>query len=440
MANIYVDPSAVVNGTGSEASPRNIWPTGIGAGDIILLKRGTTLSLTAQISMGAGSDNLVCDYGEASLPRPKITSTASNQGLISVGAAGVTTFQNIHFDNCLNMAANGGVIASGSTGARFANLAIIGCRFTHIGQNAILLNGSNTAEAPSTFSCSYTEFEDIGADCVFGAALDYRFFYNKCTKLSSRTLLGDGVGFINGDPNFVWIHHNYIDHSDVDCKQCIIIDTTTPGTGISLIEDNILIGYGSKDNTPALHTIIISDPVTTIRRNIIYTYGLTCGINYAGDKITDNLFIIGNCASQVVSTIADGIIANNTFYATTALDSTIKAIVMGTGATSTAKIQNNLFVNVPTAINSNVVGVNPTVGNNAYWNVTTPRNGSAGAFAESNAVTTNPLLGPNYLPKIGSPLINTGLSGISGFDAQPLYRHNPPSIGAYEYVGVRGTR
>lgn len=59
MASIYVDPSASTNGTGSEANPRNLWPTSIGAGDIIYLKRGTRLSVSSQLSMGGGSDNTV---------------------------------------------------------------------------------------------------------------------------------------------------------------------------------------------------------------------------------------------------------------------------------------------------------------------------------------------------------------------------------------------
>ncbi|MCL5460225.1 hypothetical protein M3M33_16430, partial [Loigolactobacillus coryniformis] len=80
---------------------------------------------------------------------------------------------------------------------------------------------------------------------------------------------------INADPIMVHIHHNLIDHSAVDAKQCIIVDTTTPGTGVCIIEDNVLIGWGSATATPTLHNVIISDPVTTIRRNIIYTYGLT---------------------------------------------------------------------------------------------------------------------------------------------------------------------
>lgn len=436
MASIYVDPSASTNGSGTEASPRNIWPTSIGAGDVIYLKRGTTLIVSAQLSLGGGSNNEVRDYGSGELPI--ITSSASNFGQINVDRSGVTTFRNIWFKDCRGGAANGGVIvASPVAAARVANLAIYGCKFTNCSYNAIRLNGTNTATAASTFVCKFCTFDGIGEDCVFGAALDYEFAYNTCTNLSSGTVTGDGVGYINADPTRIWIHHNYIDHSAVDCKQCIIVDTTTPGTGVSIIEDNVLIGYGSASVAPSLHTVIISDPVTTIRRNIIYTYGLTCGVNFLGDSVTDNLFVVGNCESQVTSMVADGIIAGNTFVATSTLDASSIAVTMGSGATSAARVRNNLFVGMPIAIQSNVVGQNPTVGNNAYWNVTTPRLGSSGAFSESNAVTSDPQLAYAYRPKYGSPLIGAGTHLGYTRDVERKQRANPPTIGAYDAATLR---
>lgn len=443
MASIYVDPSASTNGTGSEANPRNLWPTGIGAGDIIYLKRGTRLSVSSQLSMGGGSDNTVTFYGDLSLPKPIITSTATNQGLISVGVAGVTTFDGIHFDNCLNMAANGGVIAAQQvSGGRAANLKIINCKFTSIGVNAILLNGTNTATLSSTFECSNCIFYDIGADCVFGGALDYVFAYNHCTKISSRGISGDAVGFINGDPTRVWIHHNYINHSDVDSKQCIIVDTTTPGTGLCLIEDNVLVGWGSLTTSPELHNVIISDPVTKIRRNIIYTYGIACGVNTASDEITDNLILIGNTNNlgPPVAILATGAkIKNNTFVGLKELLPEKAAVVMGNPATD-AEISCNLFLNLPRGVQSNVVGQNPTCTKNAYWQVTEPRIGSSGAFSEATEITADPLLTPSYRIKAGSPLIAAGTFVETSKDINENTRWNPPSIGAYEYMRPRTMR
>lgn len=434
MADIYVDPTAATNGSGSQASPRNIWPTSISANDTINLKGGTRLTVSAQLSLGAGSNNIVRGYYPAGpAPRPIITSTAANQALISVGVAGVTTFEGIHFDECRNMAANGGVIGTAVVAAaRHANLSIRGCRFTGIGINAILLNGTTTANVSSTFECIGNEFDDIGADCVFGGALNYVFAYNRCTRMSAGGANGDGVGYINADPDFVHIHHNYIDHSATDSKQCIIIDTTTPGTGIALIEDNILIGFGSASAGPSVHTVVISDPVTTFRRNVVYTYGLTCGVNWAGDRVTDNVFVIGNSTGSIVTAVADGRFTGNTFVAIKALSADHAAITLGTGATSAAVVRNNLFLDVTTAVRSNVVGQNPTMSNNAYRGVTTRRTGTSGAFAEATEVTADALLATDYRPTPGSVLLGAGAHLGYGRDASGHQRPNPPSIGAYD--------
>jgi len=58
MATIYVDPSAATNGSGSFASPRNIPPTSLAYGDIVLFKEGTALAggWIMPAPSGVGSD------------------------------------------------------------------------------------------------------------------------------------------------------------------------------------------------------------------------------------------------------------------------------------------------------------------------------------------------------------------------------------------------
>ena len=442
MADIYVDPSAATNGSGSEASPRTIWPTSIGANDRILLKRGTTLAVAAQLSLGAGSSVTVMDYGDAALPRPRITSTATNFGSINVDVAGVVRFRNIHFDQFLNGSTNGAVIVASPVAAgRVAQLDIQGCRFSSCAWNAIRLNGTNTATAALTFRCVGNEFDDIGEDCVFGGALDVEFAYNRCTRLSSRTLTGDGLGFINADPVRVWVHPNYIDHSLTDCKQCVIVDCTTPGAGEVIIEDNVLIGFGSATAAPTLHSVIISEGKTKIRRNTIYAYGIVCGINNAQDEIADNLIYLGNNAAAIgppIAIAADGKVLNNTIIGVGSLPANTPAIVMGSGATAAAIVRNNAFINLPRGIQSNVAaGVNPTVGTNAYWQVPTPRTGTTGAFAEASAITADPKLAADGRPMPGSSLIRAGTHAGYRRDRARTQRSNPPCIGAFDVARVR---
>lgn len=438
MASIYVDPSAGTNGSGTEASPRNIWPTSIGAGDVIYLKRGTTLTVSSQLSLGAGSDNEVRDYGSGDMPI--ITSSASNFGQINVDRSGTTTFRNIWFKDCQGGSANGGVIvASPVAASRVANLAIYGCKFTGTGYNAIRLNGTNTATAASTFVCKFCTFDDIGEDCVYGAALDFEFSYNTCTRISTRTETGDGVGFISADPTRVRVLNNYIDHSGKDVKQCIIIDTST-GAGEALIEGNTLIGYGSATDAADAHSVIICDCKSTIRRNTIYTFGLAGGCNVANSVFNDNLVIIGNSitTAPIVALSASNTSANgNTFVSLKTLDPTQK-IVTQAASLSGCTVKNNLFVNVPIAIQSDTVGNNPTATNNAFWQVTTARRAQDGStFSGGNDVTADPQLAYAYRPKYGSPLIGAGTHLGYTRDVERKQRANPPTIGAYDAATLR---
>lgn len=438
MASIYVDPSASTNGSGTEASPRNIWPTSIGAGDVIYLKRGTTLTVSSQLSLGAGSNNEVRDYGSGELPI--ITSNASNFGQINVDRSGVTTFRNIWFKDCQGGSANGGVIvASPVAAARVANLAIYGCKFTGTGYNAIRLNGTNTATAASTFVCMYCEFDDIGEDCVYGAALDFVFRYNTCTRLSTRTETGDGVGFISADPTRVWIANNYIDHSGKDVKQCIIVDTSS-GAGLAIIEDNTLIGYGTATDAADSHSVILVDCKATIRRNTIYSFGLAAGLEVADSTFTDNLVVIGNArtSAPVVALSASTTgVYGNTFVSLKTLEATQK-IVTQAASLSGCAVKNNLFVNVPIAIQSDTVGNNPTATNNAFWQVTTARRAQDGsAFSGGNDITADPLLTADYKPTALSPLLGAGTHLGYARDIERKQRPNPPSIGAYDYATLR---
>ncbi len=438
MANIYVDPSAATNGSGTETSPRNIWPTSIGAGDVIYLKRGTTLTVASQLTLGAGSNNEVRDYGSGDMPI--ITSSASNFGQINVDRSGVTTFRNIWFKNCQGGSANGGVIvASPVSASRVANLAIYNCKFTGTGYNAIRLNGTDTATAASTFVCKYCIFDDIGEDCVYGGALDFEFSHNTCTRLSTRTETGDGVGFISADPTRVLVLNNYIDHSGKDVKQCIIVDTAT-GVGDVLIEGNTLIGYGSATDTADTHSVILVDCKATIRRNTIYSFGLAAGLEVADSTFTDNLVIIGNArtSAPVVALSASTTSVNsNTFVSLKTLEATQK-IVTQAASLSGCVVKNNVFVNVPIAIQSDTVGNNPTATHNAFWNVTTARRAQDGTtFSGGNDITTDPLLSDVYKLKVGSPLIGTGTHLGYTRDIERKQRPNPPSIGAYDVATLR---
>jgi hypothetical protein len=412
----------------SESDTRRTVPNGA-PGDLVLFKRGTVFVATSQLAIV----NAVTwgAFGDESLPRPVIESTAAVWGSINVANAGpVTRFRDIHFRNFLSHSANGAAITSAVTNGRACSLDIRRCKFEAIQSNAVRINGTNTASAALSFVCLDNEFDDIGEDCVFGAALDYEFGRNRCTRLSIRAGTGDAVGFINGDPVRVHIHGNYIDHSDVDSRQCVIIDSTTPGAGLCIIEDNVMIGFGSPTVAPVNHIVVISKAATIMRRNTFVGYGLIGGVNTADDEVTDNLFLVGNVSSlgAPLSMMSSGLLAGNTIVATHPLPATRSAVtVAGAGA----RIHGNAFVGLPVGVRSDIPS-NPTMSHNAYWNVAQPRIGAGGAFAESGAVTSDPLLDGKWRPRLGSPLRRAGLALNTRTDRAGRLRAAPPAIGAFE--------
>lgn len=428
MADIYVDPTAASNGSGSFASPRNIWPTSIGASDRILLKRGTRLTSASQLSLGAGSTNTITHYGDATAPRPIITITATNNGSMNVAVAGPHLFDGIHFDSVLNGSANGAVVMLGQvSGGRAASATFMGCRFSTTAYNAIRANGTNTATAADTVRILCCEFDDIGEDCFFGGVLNLEVGWCRMTRMSSRTTTGDGIGFINADPTLVWIHDNYIDHSATDTKQCVIVDSST-GAGLAIIEDNHFIGYGP---SPSLHTTVLVDCDMILRRNIIETYGLAAIAGTAASRIKSNLFIVRGMTGPVVSITGEGSeVENNTLVAVGTMPGTYPGVAMANGLTNATKVRNNLFSGLPVGIKSDSAGNNPTVGGNAYWGVTSKRlDASSAAFAEASEVTADPLLSSAYRPRPGSPLLTGGvdLGYLRDIDGRQCRRH----IGAF---------
>jgi hypothetical protein len=70
---VYIDPTAGSDGSGSFASPRNVWPATIANDTEYLFKHGTTLTRTnQQFATGFRNNIRLADYGPASDPLPRL--------------------------------------------------------------------------------------------------------------------------------------------------------------------------------------------------------------------------------------------------------------------------------------------------------------------------------------------------------------------------------
>ncbi len=432
MADIYVDPSSATNGSGSFADPRNIWPTSISTNDRILLKRGTRLVSTSQIGNGAGNTVLITNYGDGSAPLPIITLiTPGNTGCFNASATGILTFDGVHFDACVSNTNGGALNSAGTPGT---NLVVQNCRFTNINYNAIRLQATG-ANSAATFACYNNWFENIGEDAIFGGAFDYRVGNNIMINLSTNTDTGDGVGFINTDPTFVWIFNNYIDHSNKDVKQCVVVDSST-GAGLTILENNYLIGYGNALNPALVHTPFIIDNKAIIRGNYIRCGGLAGGSSVANTSITGNIIDIQNVnpTTCILSMGASNTnVDNNTFIGRGQLNSAT-TIVQQNPSLSSCTVRNNIFYNVPIAIKSLTVGNNPTATNNGFYNVISQRLDSTNTpFAGGNDVTSDPNFTSGFIPQTAA--YQTGGLVLGGTDWYKYGFEN--TIGAVQYHAAR---
>jgi len=437
MATWYIDQQGAA-GSGTSSSDTRTTIPGYSAGDSLLFKYGSTFAFTGQLSITATGTTWGA-FGDAALGRPVWTSTATNFGSINVStASGVTTFQDIEFRNYLSGSADGGVIncAVNGTSTVSSSLKVERCKFQTCAYNAVMFNGTNQASAAVTGEFNDVEWDDIGADCIFGWVVTLTIRRPRATRISTRGVLGDFLGMINGYSATVTVTGpGLVDHSYRDCKQCFIVDASggTPA-GLLDISGLTIIGYGSASVAPVNHTVVISDIPLKFHHNEVDTYGLTVGVNNSGDLITENVFNVGNIgASNVMCAMSanGGAFSRNTVRAMNTLPSTARMVVVANGV-SAATVESNFFSGVPIAIKSDAVGYNPTTRNNAYYNVTSPRlDSSSAAYSGTNEVTALAGLRGNYTP------YDTTLSALgyytAGTDFYGQTWPNPPTPGAVQY-------
>lgn len=451
MATVYYDFSATTNGSGTLASPKNTW-TAPSNGDVIRLKRGTTFrsgqlnlsqsSLTFEAWYNAdGSDDML-------QPKPIITvQLTAGSGGINMTGTGTHVWRNIVFKDFLNTNTPTGntpnALVLGSTGTYGVDpgvsARILDCEFYNISGDAIAFNGvtvvTDFALAAPVAQVLRCVFNNIGGDAVFGQGQYFEVGYCTMTRLSMRNSTGDGVGFLFGNPTLAWIHHNYIDHQDVDVKQCIIIDGSND-LGLAIIEDNILIGYGNDKNPSNNHTMINVDQCRAIiRRNQLTCYGIGISVNTDGPQIYSNLLKVQNYRTDGSATVGL-VVSNAQLYNNTFIVNNNTGYVVKTGSGRSGNvIKNNIVVGAGTFYQQGN-GSTGTYDYNVFYNTTNPYldNSSAAISNGANDLVTNPLfISGSYKLNSSSPAKSTGTFVAYNRDLDNIPFSNPPSRGAFTY-------
>lgn len=307
------------------------------------------------------------------------------------------------------------------------------------GSSGITLSGSGNKYL-------YNTITNVGGDgiYIFGGN-NTELGYNTISKISQYGGWGVGQGDCiqkgsGSAGSNIWIHHNYLDHCDIDCKSCIMIDVTTNTT----IEFNTCIG-GSHGITCANSTALIAR-YNTIKNSFITALACdnaSCSWYYNNISGVIGLRTTGQAFGIEPTTVSQKMyIYNNTVYDIHGVG--LRVITTDTATTIVHK--NNLY----SAIDSSFVMINSTtapivISNyNLYYDGNTEkpfvRSRSQTSLADfttatrldSASIVTNPHLS-NFQLMDGSSAINAGtnVSLTSDFSGQPIL--GIPDIGSYEY-------
>lgn len=391
MAVSYVDRqngSDTANPLGTEANPRQSWPTQAD-GLVIRLKRGSRYDMTAQYNFTA-QGQIIADYGDPSLPKPILSALHAASSASHV-LYGDTIFANIHFDkydrvgnetqaspigqNVINHQRRG----NAASPAKIVSAAYLNCSFTNCGNNAIacgyVLDSEWADSAPAVLLLG-CDFDGIASDCFYGSVNDY-FEVAHCTARNfgiRAVSTGDFIGMISCAPKYVWIHDNYVDHTTDDNKHCIIIDVVAGQLGgMAVIERNVLLGYGALN--PALqstnHTVLNLEMPHILRQNYIRGSRIlyfSANLYTAESLIHSNIFDFSG--DKAVGIAAVSITAPNSEF----VNNTLLARRRGAGAVGVAynasatrsSCNRNVLVGFDQAIACNGLRTSLTGGGNRF--------------------------------------------------------------------------
>jgi hypothetical protein len=435
---VYIDPSATVNGTGTQESPLNGTTFQIQYGQpwkcntTYLFKRGTKFnqSYSFNLTDANNSSNITLGaYGTGARPIIQALSTGT---IINIGGSNVIV-GNITIDN-LELIGNPSTFSTNGSGVAIANrygfVNVTNCKIHGVFQ------GVRTTTCPNLrFIVTNCKIYNIWSDGGFfqgGAGVALHYFeagYDTLydVNMSMPNYPNDGDGFHILDTDSVWVHNCFIDHSSTGTKFCVIYNQVNlTGNASVLIEKNHFI-YNS---TGTIHYITLKKGGTAVfRYNLCENAGLAIqsrGFDYQiYYNIFRNISIIYQLNAVTNSTIN---FYNNVVYHTNTFfdqfGETINCynnIIDGVAL----KLYNN-YGQTPSRFNSD---------NNCYLGV-----------ADKGVVTygvhdlrTNPLFRDttkfDFTLKSNSPCIDAGknLGNETDFASLSVPYGNNTDIGAYEY-------
>jgi hypothetical protein len=322
--------------------------------------------------------------------------------VFALGSGGNWTVEGIVFNGCAAACANMNT-GSGTGILTLLNNEVYNCSMTYYAS----ASGYMTAFAAGGTS-ALAEVYAIG-NVIDGTGSDQMWFratnkaevaYNTLLNPSLLDALGDNIQFFESCTD-LWVHHNYIDHKNVDSKQAFIQSLGFSGT--TRFEDNMVRGFVGSGSSE-LHTAVYSDQKLLCRRN--YIESATSSIYYGtnGTVIEANVIRGGNGRTNTGhiwgATITDLRIEHNLLIKAFGSADTGEAAIRSTTSSASIITRNNIIDGFQRGIRR---GASSVESNNLFWNVATPVIDSAGSTPLSavNPVLLNPMYRDRDRPWIG---------------------------------------
>lgn len=394
-STIFIDPTASTNGTGTFASPYNIWPASIPNDSLVLIKEYSTLSIS---NITVTATNLMvgsydADSGERVIDTQKLAtiSYGSTTKFFTLPTTGTFTLSGVRFIS--SGAGTNNVIANTSTTLElkieyclFANIsslvsgAISGALIDTVGKLSVRFN--------KVINCTTSGFITTGVAKIYCNEIFYSF-------ITPTTAYGIKVT----SNSYADIHHNYIIN---------------------------LVNYGT------LVYVSNSGSVTTIRNNYIFggksdDIGTSYGINAIGaasTNIHENYVCNGsvgilttNTTAKIYKNVVCSEYENYTgISGANVVGNTVVRLkgITGTGVIASSIVSNNIIDANPES--SFVIGIKTNAGlaqatyNNIYG-ATNPVVDSVSSILNISATTnmaSSSYLDYYFCPLSSSPARNSG--------------------------------
>jgi len=285
----------------------------------------------------------------------------------------------------------------------------------------------------------------------YGLWKGFKFVGNKIEKqtVDNSRVLGGGCAAFGFDlsPTASFgvntITHNIMKSIEGQCGGINV------GYGTYTITDNKIVDVGTYSIDGC--GILLDDGVkfTIVTRNYIK--------NLPGHKVntnsgagfmflqTESTLVYGNIVEGCKYGLYFGSVLSGSFtwaFNNTFIGCVDAGIIMGVTPDRTAtKALNNIFIGTNEGTNYSVKVTGGSAWTNENYNyfynfATAPLSHTIGA----NSTTNNPVLNTNLVPKNTSPVKESGILVQLKTDFMGSSFNNPPSIGAYEYASVRGSR